>query len=147
MPIIKIIRDYSGQEGIGPDKDVLTGTMHSVTRARAAELKANRLVEIVSDEPHAEDEVDTELRTDGPTVGEYVAAGYFASAYPPVGYASRSTADEISAAIADQASVNPQEEQPVPEEKSIPPITNKAAAEPKNKAAPKAENKKPAQAD
>jgi hypothetical protein len=42
------------------------------------------------------------LRTDGPTVAEYVEAGYQASNYPPNGYASRSTAEEIEAAIAAQ---------------------------------------------
>lgn len=40
------------------------------------------------------------LREDGPTVAEYVAAGYLASQYPPKGYASRSTAEEIEAAVA-----------------------------------------------
>lgn len=58
MAIIKVKRDYSGQEGVGPDKDVLAGTTHSVTRARAAELKANGLVEIISDEAHPDDEAD-----------------------------------------------------------------------------------------
>lgn len=43
------------------------------------------------------------LRDDGPTVGEYVSAGYPATSYPPEGYASRSTADEIAAAVAAQA--------------------------------------------
>jgi hypothetical protein len=42
------------------------------------------------------------LRTDGPTVAEYVEAGYQAGNYPPTGYASRSTAEEIDAAIAAQ---------------------------------------------
>ncbi|MGA0564165.1 hypothetical protein ACO2RV_17100 [Ancylobacter sp. VNQ12] len=42
------------------------------------------------------------LRADGPTVAEYVAAGYLASAYPPDGYASRSTDEEIAAAVAAQ---------------------------------------------
>jgi hypothetical protein len=42
------------------------------------------------------------LRTDGPTVAEYVDAGYQAGSYPPTGYASRSTAEEIEAAIAAQ---------------------------------------------
>jgi hypothetical protein len=40
------------------------------------------------------------LRQDGPTVAEYVAAGYKAASYPPAGYASRSTPEEIAAAIA-----------------------------------------------
>lgn len=41
----------------------------------------------------------TELRDDGPTVAEYVARGYLAVNYPPEGYASRSTQEEIDAAI------------------------------------------------
>lgn len=45
----------------------------------------------------------SELRRDGPTVEEYVAAGYHASSYPPSGYASKSTPDEIAAAIAAQS--------------------------------------------
>lgn len=40
------------------------------------------------------------LRTDGPTIAEFVAAGYKAADYPPAGYASRSTEDEIAAALA-----------------------------------------------
>lgn len=36
------------------------------------------------------------LRTDGPTIAEFVQAGYLASNYPPAGYASRSTPEEIA---------------------------------------------------
>lgn len=43
------------------------------------------------------------LRTDGPTVAEYVAAGYDPKNYPPAGYESRSTVDEINAAITAKA--------------------------------------------
>ncbi|MDA8521985.1 hypothetical protein [Acidovorax sp. NCPPB 4044] len=43
------------------------------------------------------------LRDDGPTVAQYVAAGYGAESYPPAGYASRSTEDEIAAAEKAQA--------------------------------------------
>ena len=39
------------------------------------------------------------LREDGPTVAEFIASGYKASNYPPAGYASRSTAEEIEAAL------------------------------------------------
>ena len=39
------------------------------------------------------------LREDGPTVEEYVQAGYDPKNYPPQGYASRSTPEEIAAAI------------------------------------------------
>jgi hypothetical protein len=42
------------------------------------------------------------LREDGPTVEEYVAAGYLAANYPPQGYVSRSTAEQIAAAMATQ---------------------------------------------
>lgn len=40
------------------------------------------------------------LRMDGPTIAEFLAAGYAAENYPPQGYASRSTPDEIAAALA-----------------------------------------------
>jgi len=43
-----------------------------------------------------------ELRSDGPTIAEFVGAGYLAKNYPPKGYASRSTKKEIAAAIAEQ---------------------------------------------
>lgn len=52
--------------------------------------------------PVAEAGSNGELRQDGPTVEEFVAAGYPASKYPPAGYASKSTAEEIEAAIAAQ---------------------------------------------
>jgi hypothetical protein len=39
---------------------------------------------------------------EGPTVKEYVASGYKATTYPPPGYASRSTPEEIAAAIAEE---------------------------------------------
>lgn len=39
------------------------------------------------------------LASKGPTVAEYVAAGYPAETYPPSGYESRSTPEEIAAAI------------------------------------------------
>jgi hypothetical protein len=39
------------------------------------------------------------LREDGPTLAEFIEAGYLASNYPPEGYASRSSQEEIEAAI------------------------------------------------
>jgi hypothetical protein len=47
---IKVIRAYSGAEGVGPDKDVHEGSEHTVTRARGSQLHANGLVEILSDD-------------------------------------------------------------------------------------------------
>lgn len=49
---------------------------------------------------NAEQAWPSALREDGPTITEWVTAGYDARTYPPVGYTSRSTADEIAAAIA-----------------------------------------------
>jgi len=46
---------------------------------------------------------DTDMVQDeGPTVEEFVAAGYLAKNYPPDGYASRSTDEEILAAMTAQ---------------------------------------------
>lgn len=55
------------------------------------------------------------LRDDGPTVAEFVAAGYSASSYPPEGFASRSSADEIAAAIAAGQGAKPSDGLTVPE--------------------------------
>ncbi|UQS91715.1 HeH/LEM domain-containing protein [Pseudomonas chlororaphis subsp. piscium] len=38
-------------------------------------------------------------RQDGPTVAEWIEAGYLAENYPPSGYVSRSSQEEIDAAI------------------------------------------------
>jgi hypothetical protein len=43
---------------------------------------------------------DAGPRNDGPTIAEWVAAGYAAGAYPPSGYTSKSTPEEIAAAVA-----------------------------------------------
>lgn len=54
----------------------------------------------------ADDGVEVEaegLRTDGPTIAEFVAAGYPAANYPPAGYEPNSTAEEIAAAVAAEA--------------------------------------------
>ena len=41
----------------------------------------------------------TGLKLDGPTIAEFVEAGYLATNYPPEGYASRSSQDEIGLAV------------------------------------------------
>lgn len=45
------------------------------------------------------DDDDEQLKDNGPTVEEYVKAGYSAKNYPPQGFASKSTDEEIAAAI------------------------------------------------
>lgn len=47
------------------------------------------------------------LKLDGPTIAEFVAAGYPALSYPPEGYASRSSQEEIDAAIDAQKETDP----------------------------------------
>lgn len=47
---IRVIRDYSGEEGTDVDKNVFAGSEHHVSRARGAQLFASGLVEIVEDE-------------------------------------------------------------------------------------------------
>lgn len=53
---------------------------------------------------------DGGLRKDGPTIGEWLDRGYLAEAYPPSGYEARSTPEEIDAAVAARANVQPVEE-------------------------------------
>ncbi|WP_019170674.1 hypothetical protein [Pseudaminobacter salicylatoxidans] len=78
---------------------------HPVSPERKAELLAAgfKIIDAQFDpRPKANGEDGDKLREDGPTVGEYVDAGYLAKNYPPEGYASRSTPEEIAAAIAAQ---------------------------------------------
>lgn len=49
----------------------------------------------------------TGLKLDGPTIAEFVEAGYLAINYPPDGYASRSSQEEIDAAIEAQKEDDP----------------------------------------
>ncbi|WP_155904936.1 hypothetical protein [Methylopila sp. M107] len=67
-------------------------------------------------------------REDGPTVGEYVAAGYKASSYPPAGYIARSTPEEIAAAVEAEGKAEraAKELPPVPNKKA-PPVQTKSA--------------------
>lgn len=47
------------------------------------------------------------LKLDGPTIAEFVEAGYLAVNYPPEGYASRSSQEEIDAAVEAQKETDP----------------------------------------
>lgn len=70
---------------------------------------------------------DDDLRQDGPTVADFVAAGYKASNYPPHGYASRSTAEEIAAAVAAEKSPEPKKAPSVKNKMMTEPVANKSA--------------------
>lgn len=43
------------------------------------------------------------LKDDGPTIEEYVKAGFKASTYPPKGYASKSSEEDVKKAVAAEA--------------------------------------------
>ncbi|WKL53334.1 hypothetical protein Q1W70_01725 [Pseudomonas kielensis] len=47
------------------------------------------------------------LKLDGPTIAEFVEAGYLAVNYPPESYAARSSQEEIDAAIETQKETDP----------------------------------------
>ena len=75
------------------------------------------------------------LRDDGPTVQAFVEAGYLAVNYPPAGYASKSTPEEIAAAVAaasspDQAASNPPAEPSAPADGAVPQAVASEAPEP-----------------
>lgn len=63
------------------------------------------------------------LRQDGPTVEEYVAAGYKAAQYPPDGYASRSTPEQIQSAVEAQAAATPAPSEPPAADADTNPLT------------------------
>jgi hypothetical protein len=67
--------------------------------------EAHRLIDVGGARLQTAAEAEAQLaaagpRTDGPTVAEWVKSGYAASAYPPKGYTSKSTDEEIAAAVA-----------------------------------------------
>lgn len=124
-----VLDDHYGDNG-----HVTAGMiLHDVTVTRFNELEKNGLVrEATAEEVKAGDRHSIEadpskggegdLREDGPTISEFVDAGYPATGYPPAGYISRSTPEEIAAAIEAQ-----QKDGKKPEDKK--------AADPKNKGA------------
>lgn len=69
---------------------------------RDAKLEDGDTRSLPSDDPRVPKDAEGK-RLDGPTVAEFVAAGYPADKYPPGGYAKKSTDDEIQAAITAQA--------------------------------------------
>ncbi|MBP0438427.1 hypothetical protein [Tianweitania sediminis] len=96
---------------------------------------------------------DEGLRQDGPTIAEYLSAGYKAENYPPAGYAARSTPEEIAAAQA--AEISSPIEPPMDDTSVVPPelpvapqaddstssAGKKAATTVQNKKAPAVNNK------
>lgn len=56
---------------------------------------------IVKDRAEEEARMKDKLKTDGPTIEEWVANGYKAKDYPPEGYASRSDDSKIKQFVDD----------------------------------------------
>lgn len=73
---------------------------HPVSPERKAELRAQGLTIVDIIHAPAGYEAGSELRGDGPTVEQYVQAGYNPRNYPPKGYAPLSSPEEIALAIA-----------------------------------------------
>lgn len=105
------------------------GTPRELSQADFERLEAKGAVRLASD--------GDGLRQDGPTVADYVAAGYKASSYPPHGYVSRSTPEEIAVAVAAEKAadkVGPVGAIETEVEKAAPVVDNKKAPKVLNKA-------------
>ncbi|WP_136617056.1 MULTISPECIES: hypothetical protein [Mesorhizobium] len=85
------------EEGNLHGREIVKGTDDQVPAELFDDLEAAGYVEAIGGKKR------NALRDDGPTIAEYLAAGYSASDYPPKGYASRSTAEEIEAAVTEAA--------------------------------------------
>jgi len=71
-------------------REIVAGTTDQVPEALFADLKKEGyVIEAGAEHP----------RLDGPTIAEWVDAGYPASKYPPKGFAPQSSAEEIAEAI------------------------------------------------
>ena len=83
---------YHDQKG----KPVEVGTVITVSGDKVPAALVNKC-EVLDGDTGGKDRLTGQK--EGPTVEEYVAAGYRAEDYPPQGYESRSTQEEIAAAI------------------------------------------------
>jgi hypothetical protein len=92
VDVLRSVRIADGDPIYG--REIVKGTSDEIPAGLLSDLKGGGFVIEAGKKPTAK------LREDGPTVAEYVASGYLASNYPPKGYASRSTAEEIAAAVA-----------------------------------------------
>jgi hypothetical protein len=86
--------------GYGTDPNILNVFGH--TKYPMWVEKANGEKVVVNNESEENEALGIvkELKQDGPTIEEYVAAGYDPKGYPPKGYASKSSDEEIKKAIA-----------------------------------------------
>lgn len=112
---VKYVKDFQKYDvanphpGYGTDPNIINCFGHTkypkwVTKPDGEKVIVNSEDEEIAitknDNEKASEQKAAELRTDGPTLAEFMARGYKASAYPPNGYASKSSQEEIDAAIA-----------------------------------------------
>lgn len=99
--------------GYGKDPNILNEFGHTkypmyvgsvIVQNEEEERAARGITSVPKVEPSvvAWDAVKPELREDGPTVHEWVAAGFSAHKYPPNGYSVKSPKEEIEQAINDE---------------------------------------------
>jgi hypothetical protein len=106
--IPKVFSNYTlsnPHPGFGKDPNILNEYGHTkYPMAIGSEIAHNAMEEAQIRDKSSEPKAAAEpLREDGPTIHEYVAANYPASTYPPKGYASKSTPEEIDEAIKAEA--------------------------------------------
>lgn len=87
---VNVLKSVLIADGGHYGREIVAGTLDEIPEGLFADLNSAAYVEAAD---------GAQLRQDGPTIAEFVAAGYLAANYPPAGYASRSTAEEITAAI------------------------------------------------
>lgn len=86
--------------GFGKDRNILNEMGHTKYPMWVGKVIVN------NEEEEKAVRGETELKTDGPTVEEYVKAGFKASEYPPKGYSSKSNKEEINNFIALETKVS-----------------------------------------
>jgi len=84
--------------GFGKDPNILNELGHTKYPMYVGSV----IVKNAEEEAEARGEEAT-LRDDGPTIEEYVKAGFKASTYPPKGYASKSSEEDVKKAVVAEA--------------------------------------------
>lgn len=92
MPKIFVKKSFPFAEGGNHVIEIQTGEQEVSDRCALV------AVEHLSVAAYLDGQGAADLRLDGPTIAEFVEAGYLATNYPPEGYASRSSQEEIDLA-------------------------------------------------
>ena len=85
--------------GYGTDPNILNVFGHTKYPMWVTKPNGDKVIANNEDEENAALGVVKELLQDGPTIAEFVAAGYDPKKYPPKGYAPKSDEKEIKEAI------------------------------------------------